>query len=460
MRILLKCPTRSRPAQFLNVLNKYISLANRPDLLGVCVSCDLDDESMTVSDVQYSIKNIAHRAAWCEIYYGSNRTKIEAVNADMTSISWEWDIVMLVSDDMVPQVPGYDDVIRSHMSARFPDTDGIIWINDGTQGKNLNTFSIIGKKMYDSFGYIYHPSYKSLYCDTEFTDLCNGKLASKCVYIQYMLIRHEHPGTGFPDKADALYRRNNSYWNQDMQMYISRKEYAYDWSILVPTLVERSKKFNHLITSINEKRQAICPDLKIEFCIACDNREKSVGAKRQELLKAANGKYMSFVDDDDDLTDAYFEDALACIRGNFQVCRLRGQMAQFTFTHSIDNKLSSPMARDGEFLRPPNHLNIMFTDIANLIPFADAKRGEDLDWTIRLAQMGVLEREYQSDSSRIHYIYNMNGRTVHQQTLEMQKNTSYETMLKMVWTPNGAVAPPTTPTNREFKLTSKGFVSK
>ena len=171
MRILLKCPTRSRPAQFINVLNKYVSLANRPDLLGVCVSCDSDDETMRPDDIQYTIKNITYRAAWGEIYYGNSTTKIEAVNADVASVPWQWDILVLVSDDMVPQVKGYDDVIRSHMIANFPDTDGIIWVNDGTQGKNLNTISILGKKMYDSFGYIYEPSYKSLYCDTEFTDL-------------------------------------------------------------------------------------------------------------------------------------------------------------------------------------------------------------------------------------------------------------------------------------------------
>ena len=418
---------------------------------------------MIPNTVQFSIKTITYPVAWWQICYGTNRNKIEAVNANMESLPWEWDILLLVSDDMIPQNKGYDDIIRSHMMAKFPDTDGIIWINDGSQGKNLNTISVLGRKMYDSFGYIYHPAYKSLFCDTEFTDLCNGKLASKCTYIPHVLIRHEHPQNGFPKKSDALYIRNQAYWDEDMLTYISRKEYAYDWSILIPTIVERSGKFKNLVTSINEKHQQICPDLKIEICISCDNREKSIGRKREELLKGAKGKYMSFVDDDDDLTDAYFEDALACIRGNFQVCRLRGQMAQFTFTHSIDNTLSSPMARDGEFLRPPNHLNIIVTDVAKIVPFSDATRGEDLDWTIRLAKMGLLKREYRSDSSRIHYIYNMNGRVVHQQTLELQKNTSYDAMLKMVWTANGAVAPsttPTTPTRGGFRLTSRGFVSK
>jgi hypothetical protein len=416
---------------------------------------------MLEGSVQHSIKNITHKTAWCEIYYGNSKTKIEAVNADMSSIQWNWDIVFLVSDDMIPQVKGYDDIIRSHMMACFPTTDGILWVNDGTQGNKLNTISILGRKMYESFGYLYHSDYKSLYCDTEFTDLCNGPLASKCTYISFMLIRHEHPGTGFPEKGDALYARNQRYWDEDMRTYISRKNYEYDWSILVPTLIERSEKFANLIRSINEKRQQFCPDLKIEFCIACDNREKSIGKKREELLKGAKGKYMSFVDDDDDLTDAYFQDAVATIAGKYDVCRLRGQMAQYTFTHSIDNKLSDPMARDGEFLRPPNHLNIMLADIANLIPFGDAKRGEDLDWTIRLAQTGMLTNEYQSEYSRIHYIYNMNGRTVHPETLEQQKTTNYQTMLKMVWTPNGAVEPSRVdPKKGGFRLTGRGFVSK
>lgn len=458
MKILLKCPTRSRPTQFLNVLQKYVSLANRPDLLGVCVSCDKDDASMLAADVQYSIKNITHKTDWCEIYYGNSTTKIQAVNADIESVPWEWDIVVVMSDDMVPQLKGYDDVIRNHMLANFPDTNGILWTNDGTQGHNLNTISILGRVMYKSFGYLYHPAYKSLFCDTEFTDLCKGSLASKCRYIPYMLIRHEHPGTGFPEKGDALYARNQTYWSEDMETYISRKKYEYDWSILIPTLVERSDKLTQLLTSIHEKRQRICPTLKIEFCISCDNREKSVGLKREELLKGAKGKYMSFVDDDDDLTDEYFEDALACIQGGFHVCRLRGQMSQYTFTHSIENKLTDPMARDEVFLRPPNHLNVMLTDIGNLIRFKDASRGEDLDWTIRLAKTGFLRSEYQSDYSRIHYIYNLGGRSVHPETLAMQKETSYETMLGVVFTPTGAVAP--TPKKGGFKLTARGFVSK
>jgi hypothetical protein len=460
MKILLKCPTRSRPTQFLAVLQKYVELANRPDLLGVCVSCDSDDATMTPAHIQHAIKNITHTAAWTEIYYGNSKTKIEAVNADISSVPWEWDIVVLVSDDMRPQIKGYDDVLRSHMMANFPDTNGILWVNDGTQGDKLNTISIMGRTMYTSFGFLYHPEYKSLFCDTEFTDLCKGSLASKCRYIPYVLIRHEHPGTGFPERSDALYARNQRYWTEDMYTYISRKTYEYDWSLLIATIPGREQSLQRLLQAINERRAVLCPDLRIEICIAFDNREKKIGTKRQELLQSAKGKYFSFVDDDDTLTAAYFEDALATIRGGFHCCRLRGQMNQYTFTHSIQNTLTMPMCIGDEFLRPPNHLNVMMTDIGNLVSFRNATRGEDLDWTIRLAQTGWLRTEYTSDHSRIHYIYNLGTRTVHPETAEWQRTSTYAVMLKMVWKEDGAMMPPPEPRTAGLRLSARGFVSK
>ena len=460
MRILLKCPTRSRPGQFIRVLNQYVTLANRPDLLGICISCDQDDTSMKDTSVQYNIKNITHQVAWSEIYYGNSTNKIEAVNADIADVQWPWDIVVIVSDDMVPQVKGYDDVLRNHMISNFADTDGILWVNDGTQGSNLNTISIMGRKMYDSFGYLYHPAYKSLFCDTEFTDLCKGSLASKCIYIPYMLIRHEHPGTGFPQRNDALYIRNNSYWYQDFMTYISRKNYEYDWSILIPTITGRESRLYVLLQTIKERQERICPSLKIEIRLSFDNREKKIGSKRQELLMGAKGKYMSFVDDDDLLTDAYFEDALATIEGNFHVCRLRGQMNQYTFTHGLENTLNRPMFEDNVFLRPPNHLNVMLTDIGKLFSFKDAIRGEDLDWTIQLAKSSLLKTQYTSDPSRIHYIYNLGSRTVSPAVAETQRSTTYEAMLKMVWSDGN---PTTSQINNQpsaLRLSAKGFVSK
>jgi hypothetical protein len=458
MRILLKCPTRSRPKQVIHILKRYIDLANRKDLLGICVSCDDDDVSMNSTIMKSEVLRVLEPAAWKGVFLGNNKTKIEAANADMDHIAWPWDIVILISDDMSPQVQGYDEVIRCHMMARFPDTDGIVWVNDGTQQRNLNTLSILGRRMYHRFGYIYHPSYKSLFCDTEFTDYCTPE---NSVYIPYCLIRHEHPGTGFPERGDALYAKNQSYWTQDMYNYISRKTYAYDWSILIPTISGREATLQRLLDSINEKKLRICPGLCIEICISFDNREMSIGNKRQKLMKDARGKYMSFIDDDDNVTDAYFEDAKACIEGNFQVCRLRGQMKQFTFTHSIEYNEKSMAAVGDVFVRPPNHLNIMLTDVAKFIPFTDQRIYEDFNWSVRLCKHRFFSKEYRSDTGRIHYIYNLGVREVLPLHIDWQRTHTVENMSVGYYTIEpSSPQPERAMRNNGMRLTARGFVSK
>ena len=462
MRILLKCPTRSRPQKIISTIRSYIRLANRVDLLGVAISCDTNDSTMTRNLVQEELYKTLAGTAWRKIFFSPNTNKIEACNANMSEISWEWDIVVLVSDDMIPQIQGYDDVIRNHMSARFPDTNGILWFNDGAQGDKLNTLCIYGREMYAHLGSLYRPEYKSLFCDTELTDLCRGPLADKCMYVPHCIIRHEHPGTGYAQNMDALYVHNQKYWNDDMYTYISRKSYPLDITFLIPTIPGRETSLLRLTTSIHEKMRRIAPSLRYAIDIGFDNRQMSIGSKRQMMIQRSQAKYSAFVDDDDEITDAYIEDVCEMIAASFPVMRLRGTIHPYTFTHSLENSLASPMARGEVFLRPPNHLNPMMTDVAKLVHYKDALRGEDLDWTIRMAKSGFLTREYASDPSRIHYIYNMGTRIVDRGTLERQQQMSYETMLSMVWTPSGAEAPPIQQQHRDIglRLGRNGFVSK
>lgn len=455
MKILLKCPTRSRPKKVLRTLQTYLDYANHPEQIGVALSCDTSDTTMQSIP---EIRRLIAKFAWSNVYYSDNHSKIEACNANMHEIPWDWDIVVLVSDDMIPQLRGYDDVIRNHMLTRFPERNGILWFNDGVQGEKLNTLCIYGRAFYEHQGYMYHPDYKSLFCDTELTDQCRNEYKDRCIYIPYCIIKHEHPGAGYTQNMDKLYQTNQTFWNEDMYTYIRRKHYTYDWSVLIPTIPGREQGLQNLLRSIREKVARIAPQLRVEYCIKFDNREMSVGLKRDELLQRCQGKYCAFIDDDDEITDAYIEDLTQTIQGSFPVMRLRGQISQYTFTHGIENKLSDKMAKDGIFLRPPNHLNPMMADVAKLVHFSDSVRGEDLEWTIRLAKSGFLSHQYTSDPSRIHYLYNMGDRKLDPKTLEFQTMTSYDTMLQMVWTPSGPRVPqPTVPV---LRLTSRGFVSK
>lgn len=428
-------------------------MAARPDSIGVVVSCDVDDVTMTGDDIQQRLFAVLSRFEWNAVYFGANTTKIEACNADISKVDYPWDIVVLVSDDMIPEVRGYDEFIRRAMT---PDRDCILWFNDGFQGTRLNTLSIYGRTMYERLGSIYAPEYKSFYCDTELTDLCKTTLRSKTVYTPMCIIRHRHPSLGYRVAVDSLYVRNQRYLEEDLRTYISRKTYEFDLSILIPTLRERRVQCERLKASLRERFARICPGLRLEIAEALDNREMSVGLKRRNLLADAKGKYTTFIDDDDDVTDAYFEDFLLCFTEGKDVMRIRGQMDAHTFTHSTANLLSGTLYVDGVFMRPPNHLNPMLADIAKLVTFVDATRGEDLKWTIDLAKMGLLRTETQSDPTRIHYIYNINGRHVPIEVIEYQKTHTYEEWSKVLLVP---ARKPEVKTGA-LRLTSRGFVSK
>jgi hypothetical protein len=457
MRILLKCPTRGRPEQVIATLKKYVQLARRPDQIGIAISCDVDDPTMTPSGVQQRLLSTVSNFEWSALYFGGSKTKIEACNADMEKIEYPWDVVVLVSDDMVPEVSGYDELIRYAMS---PDRDCILWFNDGHQEYFLNTLSIYGRVMYERLGHIYEPAYKSFYCDTELTDRCKTDLLSKTRYISKCIIRHKH-FFWTNEKPDALYQQNQRFWSDDFRTYMNRKKYDFDLSILIATLEQRRPLFEKLTADIREKFARICPGLRLEILEERDSGQMSVGLKRRRLLNNTKGVYSAFIDDDDDVTDAYFEDFLACFNEKKDVMRIRGQMHDQTFTHSLENKLSGMMWVDGVFVRLPNHLNPMRSEIARMIQFEDATRGEDLKWTIQLSKSGLLQSEYSSDPSRIHYKYNLGDRVIGPEFVEYQKSHTHQD-----WIPTLLItAPKPQPPQQErqirgMRLGPRGFVSR
>jgi hypothetical protein len=180
------------------------------------ISCDTDDPSLQTDAMQTYLKGFSNT----KVFHGDNRSKIEAVNSDMEGV--DFDICLLASDDMYPEVDGYGKIIVEYMKELFPDTDGVLWFNDGNQGPALNTLSIIGKKFYDRFGYIYHPAYKSLWCDKEFTEVSQG--LDRCKYIDNIIIRHRHFSLPNATNYDLLYMRNSKFNTPDHNTYQQRKK--------------------------------------------------------------------------------------------------------------------------------------------------------------------------------------------------------------------------------------------
>lgn len=217
MKLLIKFPTKNRPLKFLSVLKNYIDYLD-DKTTEIIVSCDLDDLTMNENHVKEEINQYDN----VKLFYGNNKTKIEAINADLKGV--DFDILLLASDDMIPIIKGYDTIIKNAMIKHYPDTDGVLWFNDGHQGNKLNTLCILGKKYYDKMGYIYNPEYRSLWCDNEFMDVAN--LLGKQTYFKNVIIHHQHPEFGYGDK-DIIHKLNYDNNNYDKEIYYRRKKNSF-----------------------------------------------------------------------------------------------------------------------------------------------------------------------------------------------------------------------------------------
>ena len=215
MKFLFKYPTRSRPEQFKETLNEWIDKLSGKHEHHFFITMDVDDATMNNGVMwQYleSIRKLFYN-------YGDHASKVEAVNADMdSSLNKDFDILVVVSDDMLPVVKDYDDIIADAMQRFYPDLDGALNFYDGWNGNpDCCTLSIMGRKLYERFGYIYHPSYLSTHCDNEFTDDCREM--GKIVWFADCIIRHNWKGV-----RDDMSRRDERNFQKDKENYEKRKE--------------------------------------------------------------------------------------------------------------------------------------------------------------------------------------------------------------------------------------------
>jgi hypothetical protein len=220
MKILVKFPTRGRKDKFFGTLMKYQRMCNNIDNLKFLISIDSDDQSMNnkeTFEILETFRNV-------NVILGLSKSKIDAVNRDIDSED-DWDIILLASDDMIPIVKGYDDIIIENMKKFYHDTDGVLFFNDGFQKNKLNTLCILGKKYYKRFNYIYHPEYKSTWCDNEFMDVAN--ILQKQTYFDQIIIKHEHPDWGY-GKSDIIHQKNYQNWNYDKLLYEKRKKLNFE----------------------------------------------------------------------------------------------------------------------------------------------------------------------------------------------------------------------------------------
>lgn len=153
-------------------------------------------------------------------------------------------------------------------------------------------------------------------------------------------------------------------------------------SILTCSLGSRSQIFQNLARAL--KMQS---NQEVEMLANIDNGEKTIGAKRNELLEAAQGEYVIFVDDDDMVSPFFVSQILTAIKHNPDCCGIEGIITQKNigpkkFIHSI--QYQDWFEKDEVYYRCPNHLNPIKRQIALEAKFPNQSWQEDKEFSARL----------------------------------------------------------------------------
>ena len=123
-----------------------------------------------------------------------NRSAVDAINAAARESSGE--ILIVVSDD-TGCIRNWDSVITQSVSGK---QDYVLKVFDGIQ-RWIITMPIMDRTYYNRFGYVYHPDFKHMFCDTFLTHQADA--LKKVIWRNDIVIPHNHYSVGKSTKDEV-----------------------------------------------------------------------------------------------------------------------------------------------------------------------------------------------------------------------------------------------------------------
>lgn len=200
-------PSRSRPQRAQETARKW--LENVGADCEFILSIDFDDPMKK----EYYNSFFLQSRIVCE----SNRSAIDAINNAMKVATGN--IIIQISEDFdCPPLWG-----KKILEATQGKEDWILKTQDGIQPWMI-TLPIMDRKYYNRFGYIYHPDYLHMFCDTELScvaDLTGRRITSD------ILFPHNHYSTG-KTRKDSVSEKADLTWNQGQKLFKERYRKNFD----------------------------------------------------------------------------------------------------------------------------------------------------------------------------------------------------------------------------------------
>lgn len=181
-------------------------------------------------------------------------------------------------------------------------------------------------------------------------------------------------------------------------------------SILVATVPNRIDNFYLRLMKdlINQTKDYS----NVELIALFDNKKISIGKKRDELLRLANGEYLVFIDDDDHISPDYVSDIIKMLEKNPGTdCVVFDSMTSINSEAPILCKYGIEFEYTGivnnVWKGKPAHTMVYKSEIAKRHNYTNMQNGEDIDWVKR----ACIDISHQTRIDKVLYYYDADYKT-------------------------------------------------
>lgn len=181
-------------------------------------------------------------------------------------------------------------------------------------------------------------------------------------------------------------------------------------SILIATIQERKPLFDSLYAELNKQIRRANAKEEVQIIPLSDNKEISIGLKRQKLLEMASGTWIVYIDDDDWPYEYYLRAILDAIDSpidndciGINVFMTTDGVRPEKCCHRLKYPTWENKVDGWDYVRNITHFNPVLREKALQVGFKDLRFGEDKDYSDRL--FPLLKREIYIEKPLFYYRY-------------------------------------------------------
>jgi glycosyltransferase involved in cell wall biosynthesis len=173
-------------------------------------------------------------------------------------------------------------------------------------------------------------------------------------------------------------------------------------SVLVCSIPGRFGLLKLLLDELS--RQSQSHSSKVEILALTDDKSMPVGEKRNRMVRAANGEYVVFIDDDDWIADHYLDSILKALE-------CRPDVVTIVASVSLDNGPWHPcyysllhpfqVNEESHYERWPNHLCPMRRDLVLEVGYPTIRFGEDTAFATNIRPL--LHKQVQASTKPLYF---------------------------------------------------------